>query len=385
MVRVAVLEVAYRYTGYSNPYRTRVMKSLDLTEQSPSQSLQDSVQRTTGLSAKAESYRKDGKSANTERAYKASVDHFRFKFGGMLPATTDSICNYLASYAGKLEVSTLRQRLSGLSKWHKKMGFPDPTASSLVTETMRGIAKNHSGMPKQAHPLTFRHLLAICDKLEVEKREAIDGGQQEAILRTHRDLALILLGFWQAFRSDELSRIDVAHVKANRNEGISIFLPYSKTDRNARGQYYGMGALRAYCPTSAYLDWLQVSGIKEGLAFRAISRWGRLSDKGIHKQSIEHILNRVATNLFPNEPKFSTHSLRRGFADWATREGWDLKTLMEHVGWRSVENAQRYIPTRKNFGSLAFAPLPVALAQETEDAGSAVTIQGSYTIQNDSM
>jgi hypothetical protein len=56
---------------------------------------------------------------------------------------------------------------------------------------------------------------------------------------------------------------------------------------------------------------------------------------------------------------------------------------MEHVGWRSVENAQRYIPTRKDFGSLAFAPLPVALAQETEDASSAVTIQGSYTIQND--
>jgi len=346
------------------------MKALDPTEPLQSHALQTSPTPPAAIGEKAEFYRNAGKSANTERAYKASVDHFRFTFGGLLPTTSDAVCNYLAAFAGKLEVSTLRQRLSGLSKWHKEMGFPDPTSAKVVTETMRGIAKHHQGVSKQAHPLTFRHLLAICDKLEAEKREAIDRGEQSAILRTHRDLA---------FRSDELSRIDVANVKANRDEGISIFLAHSKTDRNAKGKYYGMGALIAYCPTSAYLDWLQVSGITDGLVFRAISRWGKLSDQGIHKQSIEHILNRVSANLFPNEPKFSTHSLRRGFADWATREGWDLKTLMDHVGWKSVDSAQRYMPTRKSFGALAMSAQAGLLADQSQDAGSALVIQGSYT------
>lgn len=354
----------------------------DNTEPAHSQAHRVAPKTTSGLSPKAEQFRQDGRSENTERAYSAAVKHFRFDYGGMLPATSEAICNYLAAYAESLEVSTLRQRIAGISKWHRKLGFPDPTESAIVTDTIRGIAKNQMSMPKQAYPLTFQHLLAICDKLEAEKQEAINLGMHEAILRTHRDLALILLGFWQAFRSDELSRVDVGHVQANRNEGISIFLPYSKTDRNVQGKRYVMGALRAYCPASAYLDWLQVSGITEGLAFRGITRWGRLSAKGIHKQSIEHILNRVSANLFPNEPRFTTHSLRRGFADWATRAGWDLKTLMEHVGWKSVENAQRYIPSRKDFGALALNPSPIAIAQDSKDSVQALTVQGSYTIQN---
>lgn len=345
----------------------------------PGTPLQPASERTgRGLSPEAEQYRLSGKSANTERAYKAAVDHYRYVHKGMLPATSEAICNYLAEYAPSLEVSTLRQRLAGLSSWHKKLGFPDPTETAAVKDTIRGIAKSHMGKPSQAYPLTFQHLLRICDKLEAEKRNAIDTGSQEAILRTHRDLSMILLGFWQAFRSDELSRIDVAHVQANRSQGISIFLPHSKTDREVRGKTYSMGALRAYCPASAYLDWLQVSGITEGKAFRGINRWGHLSATGIHKQSVEHILNRVAAELFPDEPHFTTHSLRRGFADWATREGWDLKTLMDHVGWKSVENAQRYIPARKNFGALSLGQPPIAIDHEGHGVGHGGTLQGTF-------
>lgn len=40
---------------------------------------------------------------------------------------------------------------------------------------------------------------------------------------------------------------------------------------------------------------------------------------------------------------YSSHSLRRGFAGWASANGWDLKELMEHVGLRDVSWALRYI------------------------------------------
>lgn len=298
-------------------------------------------------------YRESGKSHNTERTYKAHINHYRYQWGGFLPASSEAVCKYLATYAQSLKVSTLRQRLSALSKWHKDQGFADPTADIDVKRTMKGIAKQHQGVPKQAYPLTFRHLLSICDQLESEKRAAIQAGEHGAILRTHRDLALILIGFWQGFRSDELSRVSVESVKASRSDGITIFLSHSKTDRDASGRTYEMDALRAYCPASAYIDWIQASGITSGLVFRSINRWGKLAESGIHKQSIAHILNRVAADLFPNEPHFSTHSLRHGFADWAVREGWDMAMLMEHVGWRSIESARKYIPTRKNFGALA--------------------------------
>ncbi len=321
------------------------------------------VRPSTAIDDLVARYHQSGKSANTERTYKNHISHYRYEWGGFLPANEEAICRYLATYAQSLKVSTLRQRLSAISKWHKQQGFLDPTLSPRVRQTMKGIAREHQDAPKQAYPLTFKHLLAICDQLEAEKKAAIQSEDHGAILRTHRDLDLVLLGFWHGFRSDELSRVSVGNVQASRTKGITVFLSHSKTDRDASGKTYKMAALRAYCPASAFIDWIQVSGITTGLIFRSIDRWGRLGESGIHKQSIAHILNRVATDLFPDEPAFSTHSLRHGFADWAVRAGWDMATLMEHVGWRSIENAKRYMPNRKDFG-------PLALDQQNAEAGT---------------
>lgn len=32
-----------------------------------------------------------------------------------------------------------------------------------------------------------------------------------------------------------------------------------------------------------------------------------------------------------------------GFAQWTNSNGWDVKTLMEYVGWRDVQLAMRYV------------------------------------------
>lgn len=350
--------------------------------------------RAEDIQALASFYLEAGKSENTVRTYLSHINHYRFEWGGLLPATKDAVISYIITYAKKLKVSTLRQRLSALSKWHKEQRFDDPTAHADVKATLKGISKHHLGMTKQAYPLTFKHLLAICDRLESEKKDAIEAwsaacdsmpanspahrAAEGAILRTHRDLALILVGFWQAFRSDELSRVTVQNVVANRSQGMTIFLSHSKTDKDASGSTYDLPALKAYCPTSAYLDWVQVSGLTEGLVFRSISRWGKLADTGIHRQSIEHILNRVASDLFPNEPKFSTHSLRRGFTDWAVREGWDMKMLMDHVGWLSMESARKYMPTRKDFGALALSSQSGSIVGEVREPASGITLIGQY-------
>jgi hypothetical protein len=35
--------------------------------------------------------------------------------------------------------------------------------------------------------------------------------------------------------------------------------------------------------------------------------------------------------------------MRRGFAGWARASGWDIKELMEYVGWKDVKSAMRYL------------------------------------------
>ena len=44
-----------------------------------------------------------------------------------------------------------------------------------------------------------------------------------------------------------------------------------------------------------------------------------------------------------NVELYSGHSLRRGFANWAASNNWDIKTLMEYVGWKNIQSAIRYV------------------------------------------
>ena len=58
----------------------------------------------------------------------------------------------------------------------------------------------------------------------------------------------------------------------------------------------------------------------------------------------------------------SGHSLRRGFANWASTDGWDTKSLMEYAGWKSVQSAMRYIDSSDRFARYRAHPL---LGEET--------------------
>jgi len=94
----------------------------------------------------------------------------------------------------------------------------------------------------------------------------------------------------------------------------------------------------------AYLDWLEVSGRKSGPVFPGIDRWGNISEQPMMSQAVLPLLRRILKDAGTQEAEsYSSHSLRRGFAGWASANGWDLKELMEHVGWRDVGSAMRYI------------------------------------------
>lgn len=42
-------------------------------------------------------------------------------------------------------------------------------------------------------------------------------------LRCRRDTALLLIGFWRGFRSDELCRLQVEHIQAEAGAGMTLF------------------------------------------------------------------------------------------------------------------------------------------------------------------
>ncbi|MYM42162.1 site-specific integrase [Duganella qianjiadongensis] len=281
---------------------------------------------------------------NTRQSYRAAIEHFEVQWKGMLPATADGVAQYLAEYADTLAVSTLRQRLAALAQWHNAQGFPDPTKAPIVRQAMRGIRALHPAQEKQAKPLQLDELERVVGTLDRAAADARRGNDRAGELRNLRDKSLILLGFWRGFRSDELSRLRVEHVEASAGEGITCFLAWTKGDRQNLGTTFRAPALSRLCPVDAYLDWIGAAQLTGGPVYRAIDRWGHVGETGLHIDSIAPLLRAILQNGgLASSDAYSGHSLRRGFANWAAADGWDVKSLMEYVGWRDIKSALRYL------------------------------------------
>lgn len=287
---------------------------------------------------------------NTRRSYRAALRHFEEDWGGLLPATADSITRYLTDHADSLSINTLKQRLAALAKWHNDLGFPDPTKAPLVKTVLRGIRRLHPAVEKQAKPLQLAQLEAVDGWLLQQLMSPVCGAALR--LRYTRDRALLLLGFWRGFRSDELCRLRIEHVTIAPGEGLTLFLPISKGDRHNEGRTCRAPALRALCPVEAVADWLTLSGCTHGPLFPRVDRWGCAAGTAMNPGSINQWLRALLGKAGVPEPaRYSSHSLRRGFAGWANANQWDVKTLMEYVGWRDVQSALRYIDSADPFAA----------------------------------
>lgn len=304
-----------------------------------------------------ERYLQAGTRENTRRSYQAAIEHFEVSWGGFLPATSDQIARYLVAYADKLSLNTLKLRLAALAQWHVTQGFPDPTKAPVVRQVLKGIRVLHPMRERQAAPLPLQHLEQAIGWLDGEVGNASARGDTATLLRCRRDAALLLIGFWRGFRSDELCRLEIEQIQAVAGVGMEIYLPRSKSDRDYLGTLYRAPALKRLCPVQAYLDWIALAGLARGPVFRRLDRWGHLSESGLNPNSLIALLRQILHRAGVPAESYSSHSLRRGFATWAAANGWDLKSLMGYVGWKDMKSAMRYIDPVISFGGLAAKPV----------------------------
>jgi integrase len=282
--------------------------------------------------------------ANTRRSYASAIRHFEVEWRGLLPATIDSIARYLAEYAESLSLNTLKHRLAALSRWHQEHGFPDPTKGAKIRQVLKGIRALHPAQEKRAKPLELDILQQTSDWLVQATAAAVFRGDAGSALRHTRDRALVLLGFWRGFRSDELTSLCIEFIEIKPGEGMTCYLPRSKGDRQLEGRKFSCPALSRLCPVEAVGDWLALSKLKDGPLFRKIDRWGHLSGTGLLPGSVIPMLRQfLAQAGIADAEAFSSHSLRRGFAYWAGLSGWDIRELMAYVGWRDIKAAMRYL------------------------------------------
>jgi integrase len=130
----------------------------------------------------------------------------------------DTVSAYLTALAKTHAISTLRRRLTMVSKVHRISGKPDPAADEHVRQLWRGILRSKGEAQRGKKPLLVHDLRKMMDKLP----ETLQGD---------RDRALLLLGFAGGLRRHELVALDVEDLE-EVEEGLVVNLRRSKTDQN---------------------------------------------------------------------------------------------------------------------------------------------------------
>jgi integrase len=276
-------------------------------------------------------------SDNTRRAYQADIRHYE-KWGGILPATTESILAYLQTYAAILKPQTLSRRLTALMNWHVYQQFPDPTRHPLVSKTLSGIMRLHGSPKKQALPLLPEQLIKIVQSIPFN------------CAKDYRDNALLQVGFLGAFRRSELVNIHCEHL-AWQEQGIDILVPFSKTDQYHEGLYCALPYGNQYlCAVTALRHWLDYARITSGPIFTRCYRDGRIDQEALAPLSVNLILKQRANEAgLEQAVKFSSHSLRRGLATSASRDGATLPAIMRQGRWKNVNTVMEYIEAAQRF------------------------------------
>ena len=203
-------------------------------------------------------YLRQSLAASTQAQYLIDRQDFE-AWGGILPATPETIASYIAQRAETLVVATLVRRLAALSKLHDAYGFSNPVRTELVKATMRGIKRSKGVAQREAAPLMKEDLFSILARLGNRPKDL-------------RDKALLLIGFAAALRRSELVALKVGDVQFVR-QGMIITIRHSKTDQEAAGRQIGVPFGRSrWCPVKALEEWLAHAAINEGSIFRQINR-----------------------------------------------------------------------------------------------------------------
>ena len=282
-------------------------------------------------------YLHEATSNNTRKAYQADIRHF-IAWGGLLPTTSDKVIQYLHAYAEALNARTLSRRLIAIKNWHIYQGFPDPTQHPLVKKTMTGIHHVH-GKPKlKARAISLDDISLLANHL-----------LQDNTLMAMRNCALILLGFYGAFRRSELVKIRFEDLTFS-NDGVQIMIPRSKTDQTGEGLLCAIPYNhQTLCPVTILTEWLNRAHISSGFIFRSIKK-NAVTEKGLNVQNISRILKTLAakSNLEQSD-LLSSHSLRRGFATTASKHGVSFVAIMRHGRWRHEGTVMGYIEEGRLF------------------------------------
>jgi hypothetical protein len=138
------------------------LSRLTMADQPTPVTLVSAINCTSPAPSTVADYIRESLAENMRIAYLSDLTHFE-KWGGQIPATPETIAEYLVAHR-ILSVATLNRRLAALAKFHRSRGFSNPASVEVVKATLRGLKRIKGTAQHQATPLSSRKTCLWCWK-----------------------------------------------------------------------------------------------------------------------------------------------------------------------------------------------------------------------------
>lgn len=244
------------------------------------------------------------------------------------PATPKTVAAFVTDRAERYKASTIRRNLSAIAKMHRLLRMEDPVNDEEVLISRRRAYRKNRLRPRQAYGLT-RDLV---DRMIAACPEDLAG---------KRNKAIISVGYDTLCRRSEIIALRWEDITTNETKSGQILVRRSKNDPFGAGRT----AYLSHRSLMLILEWIAVSGTREGCLFRRV-RDNRIGKESLDPSSISRILKEVATvaKLAPEIIKeISSHSLRVGAAQDMMKAGMSVLPIMRAGGWKTIHVVARYV------------------------------------------
>lgn len=314
------------------------------------------LERLRQLDVRAQFYLDNARASRTRIAYERDVTAFArwcTEQGlSSMPASYHTLARYLTHLveSGR-KVSTVKRSRIAIGLAHADLGLVRPDHDPRIRTLERGMGRTYGTREVGATPLLLEHIQKIVHGLGTCARD-------------DRDRALLLLGFWGAFRASELVALRVDDITL-ASQQLLVHVQRSKEDPLGRGTVVALAALSSseLCALRATETWLERVGRAPGPLFRTV-QGERIAESTMHPRAISRAIHRLARRAAISGD-YSAHSLRAGLATSAYARGVTEREIQEHGRWKDRRSLDRYIHVsaladRRNLVSATLVSCPNA-------------------------
>lgn len=296
------------------------------------------------LAQQASDYLHASVAENTKRTYETSLRALeRFCQKRQIPFSRgDSVdpivlCAFVTELAAEVRPSTIATYLAGLRKYHE--GFvntENPLDDYRLKRICEGIRRKKGVAPTPKRAVSIEELRAMV---------AAASGESFCDVR---DRALLLLGWFGAFRRSELTSLVLADVR-EVEEGLEIAIRRSKTDQEGAGQIVMIpyASEPSLCPVRAFRRYVQSFRPAGPQSPLFCAKRNRAVPMG---SGYVWVIVRERARMARLDPSlFGGHSLRSGFATAAARAGKRVEQIQKHLRHATPEMTLRYVQARQRW------------------------------------